>query len=142
MAGAHAVVNYREENVVERVAALLGPGRGLDRIVEVAAGANLAADVEMLGPRGVIAAYGSDAVPQPALPFFAMLSKDLTLRTVLVYVMSDEAHAEAASYISARLQDGSLRHQIQHIYSLDEIVQAHEACESMKNVGKLLLRID
>jgi NADPH2:quinone reductase len=141
-AGAHAVINYRTENVAERVAALLGPGRNLDRIVEVAAGLNLAADVEMIGPRGIIAAYGSDANQTPALPFYAMLAKDLTLRTVLVYVMSDQAHAEAVEFISTHLRTGQLKHQVQRVYGgLDEIVAMHEACESMKNLGKLLLRI-
>lgn len=140
-AGADAVINYRNENVVERVAQLLGPGRALDRIIEVAAGANLADDVRMLGTRGVIAAYGSDAVPQPELPFFAMLAKDLTLRTVLVYGMSEEAHQEAARFIDQALSEGRLTHQIQHVYELDEIVEAHQACEAMKNVGKLLIRL-
>jgi NADPH2:quinone reductase len=141
-AGAHAVINYRTENVVERVADLLGPGRALDRVVDVAAGVNLADNVKMLGPRGVIAAYGSDAEPQPALPFFAMLAKDLTLRTVLVYVMSDEAHAEAVRFIDHALRAGQLVHQIQRVYTLDQIVEVHEACEAMKNLGKLLVRID
>jgi NADPH2:quinone reductase len=141
-AGAHAVINYRTENVADRVAELLGPSRPLDRIIEVAAGVNLADDVRMLGPRGVIAAYGSDAEPQPALPFFAMLAKDLTLRTVLVYVMSDEAHREAVQFIDRALRAGQLVHQIQHVYALDDIVEVHQACESMKNVGKLLIRID
>ncbi|MFM8548667.1 MAG: NADPH:quinone reductase [Betaproteobacteria bacterium] len=139
-AGAHAVINYKNENVVERVAALLGR-RPLDRIVEVAAGVNLADDVAMLGPGGVIAAYGSDAIQTPNLPFYAMLAKDLTLRTVLVYAMSDEAHAQAVDAISAHLLSGALKHQIQRIYDLDEIVAAHEACEAMKNLGKLLIRL-
>ena len=141
-AGAHAVINYRTENVVERVADLLGPGRALDRVVDVAAGVNLADNVKMLGPRGVIAAYGSDAEPQPALPFFAMLAKDLTLRTVLVYVMSDEAHRLGMRFIDHALRAGQLVHQIQRVYTLDQIVEVHEACEAMKNLGKLLVRID
>ncbi len=141
-AGAHAVINYRTENVVERIADLLGAGRALDRVVDVAAGVNLADNVKMLGPRGVIAAYGSDAEPLPPLPFFAMLAKDLTLRTVLVYVMSDEAHAEAVCFIDHALRAGLLVHQIQRVYTLEQIVEIHEACESMKNVGKLLVRID
>lgn len=139
-AGAHTVINYRTEPVVERVAALL-EGRPLNRIVEVAAGVNLAKDVEMLGPRGVIAAYGSDAEPLPTLPFFSMLTKDLTLRTVLVYVMSEAAHADAVAAITAHLQRGEFKHQIQGIHELGDIVAVHEACESMKNLGKILIRI-
>lgn len=140
-AGAHAVIHYKTENVVERVAQLLGGNARLDRVIEVAAGVNLAADVEMMAPRGVIAAYASDAVPQPPLPFWPMLSKDLTLRCVLVYVMSDEAHAEAVAYITRMLEAGAFVHQVHRVFEHDQIVEAHQACESMSNVGKVLVRI-
>jgi hypothetical protein len=35
-----------------------------------------------------------------------------------------------------------LKHQIHHVYTLDEIADAHLATESMSNVGKVLVRID
>ena len=66
----------------------------------------------------------------------------LTLRTLLVYVMSDQAHAEAVRFIDRALRDGKLSHQIQQVYAFEQIVAMHEACESMKNLGKLLLRVD
>jgi NADPH2:quinone reductase len=56
--------------------------------------------------------------------------------------MSDEAHREAVQFIDSALRAGLLVHQIQRIYTLDDIVEVHQACESMKNVGKLLIRID
>lgn len=141
-AGADAVINRRTENVVERVRELTGAEAPLDRVVEVAFGANLADDMALLKPGGVIATYASDAVPEPTVPFWPMLAKDLTVRFVLVYAMSAEAHDEAAHWISEALHDGKLRHQIFRSFALDEIAQAHEATESMSNVGKVLVRID
>lgn len=140
-AGAHEIINYRTENVAERLKAITGEAAGVDRVVEVAFGANLATSVAVLKTGGVIASYASDAVPDPALPFWPMLAKDLTLRCVLVYAMSREAHDAAADWISNALHKGALRHQIHRVFEFDDIASAHEATESMKQVGKVLIRV-
>ena len=115
-AGAHEVINYRTESVADRLKAITGEAAGVDRVVEVAFGANLATSVAVLKPGGVIASYASDAVPEPALPFWPMLAKDLTLRCVLVYAMPREAHDAAADWITAALCKGTLRHQIHRVF--------------------------
>ena len=141
-AGADAVIARRSENVVDAVRKLCGAETPLDRVVEVAFGANLADDLALLAPGGVIATYASDAVPEPAIPFWPMLAKDLTVRFVLVYAMPRSAHDEAASWITEQLSAGRLRHQFFRTFPLDEIVAAHEATEAMANVGKVLVAID
>lgn len=140
-AGAHHVINYRNEDVPARMAQILGGAQRLDRVVDVAFGANLAASIAMLKPGGVIASYASDAMPEPSVPFWPMLSKDLTVRFVLVYAMSAQAHDEAADFITRALSEDRLKHQFYRMYSLDEIVQAHQDCEAMSHVGKVVLRI-
>lgn len=141
-AGAHEVIDRSTEDVVARLRAITGADAGVDRVVEVAFGANLAADIAMLRPGGVIAAYASDAVPEPVVPFWQMLQKDLTARFVLVYAMSRQAHDEAAQWITDALARGALRHQYYRTFALDDIAAAHEATESMRNVGKVLVAID
>lgn len=141
-AGADAVINRKTENVVEAVRKLCGAEAPLDRVVEVAFGANLADDIALLKPTGVIATYASDAVPEPTVPFWPMLAKDLTVRFVLVYAMPREAHDEAARWISETLAAGRLKHQFFDTFALDDIAAAHEATEAMANVGKVLVAID
>lgn len=141
-AGAHEVINYRNEPVAQRLAEITGAQGGVDRVVEVAFGANLATNVAALRTGGVIASYASDAVPDPAIPFWPMLSKDLTARFVLVYAMSRTAHDEAAVWITRALEAGSLRHQFYKTFALDDIAGAHEATESMSNVGKVIVATD
>ena len=77
------------------------------------------------------------------MPFGTMMAKGLVLRFVLVYAMSRLAHVEAASYITAALQAHRLKHQVfaRYGFTLDEVVAAHEATESMANVGKVLIRL-
>jgi NADPH:quinone reductase-like Zn-dependent oxidoreductase len=53
------------ENLIERVRALVP--EGVDHIVEVAFGANIATDIELLAPGGSLATYGSD-VAFPEIP--------------------------------------------------------------------------
>ncbi|MFM1991951.1 MAG: hypothetical protein RJA99_4908 [Pseudomonadota bacterium] len=141
-AGAHHVIDRRADDVAARVRAITGADAGLDRVVEVAFGQNLATDVALLKPGGVIASYASDAVPEPAIPFWPMLQKDLTARFVLVYAMSREAHDDAARWITDALARGALRHQVHRTFALDDIAAAHEATEAMANVGKVLLAVD
>jgi NADPH2:quinone reductase len=141
-AGAHHVVDRRTEDVAARVRAITGAEAGLDRVVEVAFGQNLATDVALLAPGGAIAAYASDAVPEPVLPFRALLAKDLSVRFVLVYAMSRAAHDEAARWITDALARGALRHQVFRTFGLDAIADAHEATEAMTNVGKVLVATD
>ena len=61
---ADEVIRYKDENVSERVRELTD-GKGVDRIVEVDFGGNLATSIDVLKPNGVIAAYASDAVKEP-----------------------------------------------------------------------------
>lgn len=141
LAGADEVINYRTEDVAARVRAITGQEAGLDRVVEVAFGANLATDLALLKPGGVIATYASDAAPEPAIPFWPMLMKDLTVRFVLVYAMSREAHDEAAAFVTEALAGNRFVHQVFRKYAMEEIAAAHEATESMSNVGKVLVDV-
>ena len=139
--GCSHVINYSHEDVAARVREITGVDAGLDRVIEVAFGANLATDLALLKPGGVIATYASDAVPEPAIPFWPMLAKDLTVRFVLVYAMSREAHDEAAAFVTDALSAGRFVHQVFRKFSMDEVAAAHEATESMSNVGKVLIDI-
>jgi NADPH2:quinone reductase len=143
LAGADHVINYKTEDVAQRVKEITGADSGLDRVVEVAFGVNLATDVALLKAGGVIATYASDAIHEPAIPFWPMLGKDLTVRFVLVYAMSRQAHDEAAAYITQALKAGRFKHQVfaRHGFTRDEVVAAHEATESMSHVGKVLIRV-
>jgi NADPH2:quinone reductase len=136
--GADHVINYREEDVVARVQEITG-GAGVDRVVEVAFGANLPSSLQVLKTNGVIATYSSDADPTPAIPFGQFLGKDITVRFVLVYVMGEAAHQEAITDITTALEAGLLHPVTVQRFSLDEIAVAHEAVETGHTAGKVLI---
>jgi NADPH2:quinone reductase len=140
-AGADAIINYKTENVVERIRALTSRFAGVDRIIEVALGANMQTDLEVIATNGVIAAYGSDAVPEPALPFWGFLQKDATLKMLLIYEAPQLARDAAARDLNALIEAGTLKHQVAARFPLDRIVEAHEAMESGGSIGKVLVDI-
>lgn len=137
-AGADHCINYRSEDVVARVQALT-QGGGVDRIVEVSFGTNLAQNAQMLKTNGAIASYASDAVTEPAMPYRLLSGKNATLHCVLVYVMSTAAHQAAMTDITACLEAGILGHPALHRFPLSDIVAAHEGVEQGQIIGKALL---
>ena len=104
-------------------------------------GANLATDAAVLRPNGVIAAYSSDAEPEPKLPFGAFLRKNARIHTVLVYVMDRAAHEAAIADVVHCLEAGALRHRIGRHYPLESIASAHETVERGQAIGKVVVDI-
>lgn len=142
-AGADLVINRKTEDVASRAAEFAGGGseRSVDRIVEVAFGANLGMSLRMLKPNGVIATYSSDAEPEPVLPFWPLVVLDATVRFVLVYVMDAEAHRAAVEAVNDAIAEGWLKHNVGAVLPLDRIAEAHELVERGAGGGKVVLTL-
>lgn len=138
--GADHVINYRQEDVVKRVREWVG-NKGCDRILDVALAANIHLNSELIAHNGVIAAYESGDAPNVEIPFYDLLYKNATLRTVLVYAMSDEAHAAAARDINQAIADGAITHLIAAHYPLAETAAAHDAVDSGTLMGKAVIHL-
>ena len=137
-AGADATIDYKREDVAARVGELTG-GAGVDHIVEVDFGANIETSTKILRPGGCIAPYASMAAPNPAIDFYGLMGKNAAVRFVLVYSMDDAAKAAAVRDITAMLRQNQLKHLVAATFALDEIVAAHEAVESGRMVGNVVV---
>jgi NADPH2:quinone reductase len=140
-AGADHVVNYREQDVVAAIREWTA-GAGVDRIVEVEFGGNLAVSNQVLKVGGVIAAYGSTAVPAPPLPFYPMMFNHTTLHLLLVYALTDAERARACGLLTSALEAGILKNPIAARFSLADTAQAHVAVESGKAIGNVVVTVD
>jgi NADPH2:quinone reductase len=138
-AGADHVVNYKTENVAERVMALTD-GAGVDHVVEVDFGANLPITLAALKPNGSVATYASMTEPEPAIPFYPLMFKNVRLLWVFVYEMPQEAMADAGRDVNAWLASGAAVHPRQHAFSLDRLADAHVAVEQGA-VGKVIVSV-
>lgn len=139
-AGADLVINYRTDDVIERVRAFTG-GHGVDRIVEVEFGGNLPTTKEVIKTGGVVAAYASTAERAPVLPFYELMFKHVTLRMLLVYLLSEAQRRAAVRAIANALRDGALSPLIGARFGLEECAKAHEAVESGTLIGHVLIDI-
>jgi NADPH2:quinone reductase len=140
-AGADHVINYREQDVVTVIKELTA-GAGVDRIVEVEFGGNLAVSNQVLKTGGVIAAYGSMAVPTPQLPFFPMMFNHTTVHLLLVYALNDKQRQYACGLINDALKAGILVSHIGARFALDETAQAHIAVEAGSVIGNVVVAVN
>jgi NADPH2:quinone reductase len=136
-AGAHAVL-YRHDGDLATAIRAEAP-EGVHRIVEVALGSNLPLDLAVLARGGTVAFYASDAEPRPVLDARALMRLDARLHGILLYEAPDSALAAAVEGIGALLAAGRLRHSIGLRLPLSRIVEAHEAMEGGRVLGKIVL---
>ena len=139
-AGADHTVNYRAGDAAKEILALTG-GTGVDRIVDVDFGGNLGVSVEVIKLDGVIASYASMGEREPKLPFYALMSKNVTVRPVLIYTMPEPAKDEGAADVLRLVEAGRLMHLIGARFPLERIVEAHEAQESGKVTGNIVVDV-
>jgi NADPH2:quinone reductase len=132
-AGADLVVNYRSPDAVDQIKAF-GP---VDRVIEVALGANLQLDLAVVRPHATIVTYAAEAA-DPVLPVRACMTAGITLKFVLLYGVPMAALEQAAADITAALAAGELTGLPVHKFPLADIAAAHEAAESGA-VGKVIV---
>jgi NADPH2:quinone reductase len=137
--GAHATINYRDDDVAARLDALTG-GKGIDRVVDVELGVNLPTYEKALRPASVIATYAAAATQDAVLPS-RLRSRNVTVRMVFVYTMPDAAKRQAIADIGRWLARGRPQFAIAARYPLNEIAAAHETVESGYKIGHVILDI-
>jgi NADPH:quinone reductase len=139
--GADYVVNYKTENVVERVRAVT-EGAGVDRVVDVAFGVNLETNLEVLKDNGIIATYSSDADWTPAIPFWRLLRKNIRVHFLIVYTLTRPTLRVAVRDITSALGAGALAPVVTELLPLRELVRAHEIVGKFSGIGNLVLLPD
>lgn len=135
-AGADLVVNYRDADAAEQLRAFAPT---MDRIVELALGANLELDLGVSGPSTHIVDYAAEP-SDPVLPVRKCMNANVTLRFVLLYGVPAAAADQAVTDISAALAAGALTELPMTRFPLEQIAAAQEAVQAGA-VGKVVLEI-
>jgi NADPH2:quinone reductase len=133
-AGADLVVNYRDKDAIDQVK-VFAPV--VERVVEVALGANLDLDLAVSGPETTVVTYAADGA-DPVLPVRACMSANVTLRFMLLYGVPAPALDAAVTDITAALAASALTELPAHRFTLDDVVAANEAAERGA-VGKVFI---
>lgn len=136
--GATHTVRYRDEDVTARLRELTG-GRGVDALIEVDAAANAPRWGDWLGFGARVVVYGSGQ-PQFALPFRPLIMNFVHLYAFIVYRLPEAALQETLAGIAALLRRGVLQHPVTRVFTLDDVVAAHEVVERGAD-GKVLISL-
>jgi NADPH2:quinone reductase len=142
-AGAHHVINYRDEDVATTIAKVAP--EGVDLVVEVAAAANSELNTDVVKPRASIAIYANDGGGELKLPVRPNMIKNTRYQFVLLYSVGDGALRAAVEDITLALADGALPVGEDaglrlHRFPLANTANAHQAVQDGA-VGKVLIDV-
>jgi NADPH:quinone reductase len=138
-AGADATINYRGEDVGERVKALTD-GRGVDAVIEMDLNRNAKLYPAIVRPHGRVVVYGMTA-PEATLPALWMMQNTVSLLPFLIYEISDADRAAGLVEVGQLMEAGKLRHTIAQRLPLERIADAHDIVERGEAMGNVVLDI-
>jgi NADPH2:quinone reductase len=138
-AGADEVINYRSENLGERVKALTG-GRGVDAVIEMDLTGNATFYPAVLKPHAAVVIYGMSA-SEAMLPSMWLMQNSITLRFFLVYELQEADRAAGIAELTELLEGGRLIHTIARRLPLDDIAEAHDLVERGDVIGNVVVDI-
>lgn len=124
-AGADCVVNYRSPTVIDEVRAYTPT---VDRIVEVALGANLELDLALCRPGTEIVVYANEE-RDPTVPTRRLMAANAAIRWMLLYNVPQEQLAMDVTWVSDALGAGALTELPIHRFALSDIAAAQDAVE-------------
>jgi NADPH:quinone reductase len=113
---------------------------GIHHIVEVAFGANIKTDVEVLAQGGSIATYATDALTSE-IPFWQLVFSNARIFFIGSDDLPTEAKIEATHSIDRALEAGWQGLEIAQRFTLDEIALAHEFVEHPTKPGRVVITI-
>jgi NADPH:quinone reductase len=138
LAGADLVINYKTEDVVSRTMAFTGE-RGVDRVVDVDFGGNIATTLKLMAMNSTIAVYATNGNRSPVVPMRELMEKCIALRTLVLFALPPPLLAAAQADISKWLAAGKRIHNIAGQFALSETAQAHVAVEKGDKLGTVIV---
>jgi len=138
LAGADLVIDYKTEDVVARTMAFTGQ-RGVDRVVDVDFGGNIATTLKLMAMNSTIAVYATSGNCNPTIPMRELMEKCIALRALVLFALPPPLLAAAQVDISKWLAAGARVHNIAAQFALSETAQAHLAVERGDKLGTVIV---
>lgn len=136
--GADHIVNYRTEDVAARVGDLTG-GAGVDHIVDVDFGGNLAATLACVKVNGSVAYYATKGAREPVVPVGAMMGLNLNVHGVYLPISPHAARKRAQEDIGRWIATGQRMLSVAGRFPLEDCAGAHELVESGTKAGTVVV---
>ena len=142
--GADRVINYREEDFVEVVAAETG-GRGADVILDMVGGDYIPRNMKSLALDGRLVFIAFLRGPKAELNFAQLMIRRQTITGSTLRPQSIEAKAAIANNLHQQvwplLEKGTIKPILHAQFALAEAAKAHTMMEANENIGKIMLKV-
>ena len=138
LAGADLVVNYKTDDVVAQALAFTDK-RGVDRVVDVDFGGNIATTLKLMAMNATIAVYATNGNRTPVVPMRALMEKGIILRTLVLFALPPPLLAAAQVDITKWLAAGPRIHNTAGQFALSDTAQAHLAVEKGDKLGTVIV---
>jgi NADPH2:quinone reductase len=138
LAGADLVINYRNDDVIAKVLAFTGE-RGVDRVVDVDFGGNIAITLKLMAMNSTIAVYATNGNRTPLVPMRDLMEKCIALRALVLFALPPALLAAAQADITKWLDAGKRIHNVAGQFALSETAQAHLAVEKGDKLGTVIV---
>lgn len=140
--GAEVLINYREEDFVERIKEATG-GRGADVILDVVGAKYLQRNVDALATSGRLVVIGLQGGAKAELNLGQLMAKrgaviGTTLRARPAEEKAAIMHA-VAEHVWPLVVSGDVKPQVHRTFALADAAAAHEYFDSGAHTGKILL---
>jgi NADPH2:quinone reductase len=142
--GADHLINYKTENVIERVKELTG-GRGVDLVLDHVAGPRFQDNVEMLAPWGTVVSFG-DLEGPPTSDIYAAIranaGKCLGVRwfSIHVYDGDRDGRRRIVGELIKLFAAGAIRPRVAARLALADAADAQLMVEGGKALGRVILK--
>ncbi|RLD20042.1 MAG: hypothetical protein DRI71_10945 [Bacteroidetes bacterium] len=142
--GIDHVINYKTENVIERVLELTD-GKGVDLILDCVGGPNFADNFKMMNTMGHLIWFGI-AAGNPSTNLLAALGKEpaksyaVSMFHLYAIINNPKLMAESFKTLIGYLAEGKIKPIIHDRIPLEEAGKAHDILEKHENIGKVLLK--
>lgn len=136
--GADAAINYRTGNVAEQVLALTS-GAGVDHVVDVDLGGNLADTLRAVRENGSIAYYATNGAQRPEIDLRALMGRNITVRGFVLPTSPHPARKRAQQDIAAFIRTPGRILSVAGTYPLYETAAAHKAVEAGGKIGTMVV---
>jgi NADPH2:quinone reductase len=137
LAGADLVIDYKTEDVIAKAMAFT-ERRGVNRVVDVDFGGNIATTLKMMAMNSTIAVYATNGNRSPVVPMRELMERCVALRALVLFALPPPLLAAAQADISKWLAAGTRIHNVAAQFALSETAQAHLAVEKGDKLGTVV----
>jgi NADPH2:quinone reductase len=138
LAGADLTIDYKTEDVVAKVMAFTS-GNGVNRVIDVDFGGNIATTLKLMAVNSTIAVYATNGNRNPVVPMRLMMEKCVALRSLVLFALPPTllraAQADLTKWLAAEIR----LHNIADRYALPDTARAHLAVEKGDKLGTVIV---